>query len=313
MADFWLKTGDLKPSLTSTLVDATDTPVDLTGATVEFVMRLIDGDVTITGAATVTDPAGQVLYEWQPGDTDVPGGYSSEFIVTFVGGAQGSFPNQTWDRIAILERLEDQVSSASMLLASVERYAETNGIQFDPADLQVIRALEDASAFVRNYTGRSFDLVENDEVLLDGTGRDAILLPQLPALAVTAVTVTDQWCDNVDVLETTDWVLDSAGMLWRKGWLHWPYGHANIDVVYDHGYATVPEDIQAAVVALAYATVTAGGASGPVEQEQLLNYSVTYASRTAAGGSTDGPSVRSILDRYRAFGLTREPMVPAGS
>lgn len=111
MADFWLKAGDLVPSIKSVLRDANGTPIDIRDAAITFVMRAFDAAVP-----TIENPAenlqvdnddstnGTVRYDWLAGDTDVPGGYHAEWRVQFADGV-GTVPNHDYKMIAILPAL----------------------------------------------------------------------------------------------------------------------------------------------------------------------------------------------------------------
>jgi hypothetical protein len=113
VADFWLKAGDLVPSITSTLVDGNGQPIDILGADVTFIMRAFEGAIpTVQAPATNLQMAGQddtigkVAYEWTAGDTDVPGGYRAEWQVEFADG-RGTVPNDEYKLIAILPSLAE--------------------------------------------------------------------------------------------------------------------------------------------------------------------------------------------------------------
>lgn len=102
---FEIKQGDTEPAIEATITDqalATDElpdgpPISLAGCTVEFRFRnQRRGSQLRTGAATIVgDPAdGVVSYAWQPGDTDVAGAYSGEFVATrTVDGGERTFPS----------------------------------------------------------------------------------------------------------------------------------------------------------------------------------------------------------------------------
>lgn len=101
-----MKQGDLLPSITHpcTLAGA---PVNLTSATIAFRFRSQAGGMVHTGAGVVLDPpeAGIVKYDWQTGDTDVPGVYNAEFVAT-IAGKEISFPNAGYFRLEIAAGLE---------------------------------------------------------------------------------------------------------------------------------------------------------------------------------------------------------------
>lgn len=86
MADIVLVSADTAPSLFGTLADSVGAPIDLTGATVRFQMRLaMDRRFAVDAVAVVVDAtAGQVRYDWQPGDLRTPGNYVSRWQITFV-------------------------------------------------------------------------------------------------------------------------------------------------------------------------------------------------------------------------------------
>ena len=100
MATFKIKQGDRRPYLEAQLVTRDEAgevegPQDLTGATVVFTMKnKTDGSILIDEApVTVVDSTeGMVQYEWEPGDTDLPGKYIGEFEATFTDEPI-TFPN----------------------------------------------------------------------------------------------------------------------------------------------------------------------------------------------------------------------------
>lgn len=107
-----IKRGDTVPSLVATL-KATPAgkrrpePVDLTLATtVTFLMAQVGGEKRVSGECTVATPQadldlmGQVVYEWQSGDTDVAGTYYAEFEVEWPGGFQ-TFPSDSYAELIV--------------------------------------------------------------------------------------------------------------------------------------------------------------------------------------------------------------------
>src|SRR5262245_23600217 len=84
MSDLTFVAGDTAPPVTGTILDKDGAPVNLTGATVRFQMRLvIDRRWTVDAdAEVVSAPDGTVKYEWETGDLGEPGDYVSRWFVT---------------------------------------------------------------------------------------------------------------------------------------------------------------------------------------------------------------------------------------
>jgi hypothetical protein len=101
MIDYFAKRGDTLAPLEAALTNCDGTPVDLTGATVEFLMRSatpgatapLDLDATIT-VLPVEPPAtvpNRVRVAWGAGDLDTPGRYYADWQVTW-GAATLTLP-----------------------------------------------------------------------------------------------------------------------------------------------------------------------------------------------------------------------------
>lgn len=92
MADFYIGQGARRPTLVVNLLDANG-PVNVTGKTVTFRMKLQDGTTAISGSATVSNGAtGEVTYSWGASDTATPGTYIAEWSVTWDTGITQTFP-----------------------------------------------------------------------------------------------------------------------------------------------------------------------------------------------------------------------------
>jgi hypothetical protein len=125
---------------------------------------------------------------------------------------------------------------------------------------------------------------------LDGTGTDAILLPQLPVNSAGTVTVGGT--------AVTEYTLNGNGILFRgtAGVLPrpvWPEGRQNVVVTVDHGYdaADLPRDVR--MVALSIAARLA--VQGPAQEETVGQSRVKYS--VAATDLTKGEAL--ILGKYR--------------
>lgn len=92
----FLKVNDTGPPLRRTLIEAaTGLPVDLTGASVKYIMTKEDKSTgKINAAMTIESPAtsGVVRYDWQAADTTPAGNFPSEIEVTKASGEKITFP-----------------------------------------------------------------------------------------------------------------------------------------------------------------------------------------------------------------------------
>lgn len=103
---FSIKQNDTSPSLQATLKDAALTPINLSGATVMFHMKSVDGTVKIDETMTITDAEnGVVQYDWQVGDTDTVGTYYVEFEVTYSDASVETFPNNGNKVVTVVREL----------------------------------------------------------------------------------------------------------------------------------------------------------------------------------------------------------------
>lgn len=103
---FNIKQNDTSPSLQATLKDASGTAIALTGASVRFHMKALDGTVKVDAAMAITNASGGVVqYNWQTGDTNTVGSYSVEFEVTYSDSTIETFPNNQNLTICVVREL----------------------------------------------------------------------------------------------------------------------------------------------------------------------------------------------------------------
>jgi hypothetical protein len=135
-------------------------------------------------------------------------------------------------------------------------------------DLAVPPILEAACDLCRNVAGQPFNATTGTAVL-DGTGTDALLLPNLPVSRAGTVLVNGG--------TVTDYALNGNGILLRgtagvDPRPVWPLGRQNVTVVYDYGYATVPSDVKMVALSVAARLATQGQAI----QEMVGDVQVRY-------------------------------------
>ena len=108
VSSFPIKTGDLLPAITATLMQqvgtADATVIDLTTATaVKFGMRnRATGATKVDAAGTIVSAvAGTVKYTWVSGDTDTAGTYDAEWQVMWPSSKPQTIPNGGYDTIVV--------------------------------------------------------------------------------------------------------------------------------------------------------------------------------------------------------------------
>ena len=155
--DFTIRSNDTAPNAAFTLEDSSGNAVNLSGATVKFVLINYSTGVTVINASAtiVNATGGQVSYTWSATDTRTPGRYTAFWVVTFSGGQVESFPNSdtgiwlqitgpddafrclvgpsAWDAVAYVRAVvEDTQPPPYQLIpdSSLVYYAESAGERF---------------------------------------------------------------------------------------------------------------------------------------------------------------------------------------
>ncbi|WP_406157772.1 mobile element protein [Streptomyces canus] len=158
-------------------------------------------------------------------------------------------------------------------------------------DPKLLYALRAASRRFRGQVHHPVTFVADDVVVLDGSGRESLLLPVWPVTAVSAVVL-----DGTELVEGTDYNWSDAGILRRLGCLHWPDRLRCLQVTYSHGWngwSEIPGDIQEAVLERAEAglTIPVG-----VQSKAVGGQSVTFGAQAAAGATE---AWTKAVDRYK--------------
>jgi len=115
METFYLKEGDLWPSLEANLKQANNEPIPLQEADeITFVMtsknRRVATKVQAT-ASIINHNTGHVKYDWVAGDTDTAGQYQGEFLVMLNGTTPIRVPNNGYFNIIIDNKLGTEEAS----------------------------------------------------------------------------------------------------------------------------------------------------------------------------------------------------------
>lgn len=97
--DITFKQDDTWPPIRAILSD-TNGPIDLTGATVHFIMKGLT--VTVQGTCAIDNAAaGSVSYAWATGDLAVADDYNAEWEITFSNGKIETIPNDGYKIVRV--------------------------------------------------------------------------------------------------------------------------------------------------------------------------------------------------------------------
>jgi hypothetical protein len=159
------------------------------------------------------------------------------------------------------------------------------------ADPGMLIAVDAACDICRDGAGVTFNRAVST-ITLDGTGTDALLLPEVPVNSAGTVVIggTVSGTAVTGGTTVTDYRLKSNGVLIRKvadpsviDWdadisptqIVWPAGRQNVTVTYDHGWDSdeLPRSVR--MVALSVAARIA--VQGPAISERVGDNQITYA------------------------------------
>jgi hypothetical protein len=131
--------------------------------------------------------------------------------------------------------------------------------EYDAAD--VTEALSWAQSFVENYCNRTFDVVNDDVVVVDPYNNGSAHVPAIPVIDVSLVEALlpseggMTWVEltNFGFKKDTGLIYNTTGLpgtLWAAGGISWPWLPASLRVTYSHGFTTIPRGLIDASVRL---------------------------------------------------------------
>ena len=191
-------------------------------------------------------------------------------------------------------------------------------LQITVSAIPAARAIEEATAAIKNYCRQVLELVTDDTYTFDvEPARWNLILPEMPVVSVSSVVE-----DGELLIDGTDYKLANCGQLVRltssgNSRARWLPGTQITVVTYTHGYAAadIPDDIVAICTRAASRAYQAGlraaednGVVGVVSKS-LGDFSVGFGGEQG-GGVSEGTmgassarlllmSEKDILDKYR--------------
>lgn len=164
MADFIWKQGDVLPIITDSLTYSNEESVNLEGAQVKFVMRALTAaeQVKLTGEAKITTAKeGKVSFTPSVSDTSTVGNYMANWVVTFAGGEQMTFPTAGYLWVEIEENLTHKGGQLLVSLPDVKDYL-TIPANDRIHDQKLIRYIEAVGPIIENIVG-PIRLIQREE------------------------------------------------------------------------------------------------------------------------------------------------------
>jgi len=98
-----IKQGDTRHAIRATLKTVNGAIVDLSTASIRFVMVSRKNGILIDRDATL-ETDGRVSYVFEEGETDVVGDYAIEFLVTYDDAREETFPHKGFIKLTIEAR-----------------------------------------------------------------------------------------------------------------------------------------------------------------------------------------------------------------
>lgn len=272
-ADFTIKSGDQNPAFLDTLKLKDGTVPPLAGASIVFVMRSFTSatPVALTGTASIVTPvAGRVQFAPTAADTATAGQYMANWIVTFAGGSQMTFPTEGFLWVSVEESLTEGFVPRLIGLPELKDRLDVPSSDHRH-DQKLLGFIDTATPLIENVVGPV--LVRQFEEWHDGGGT-YIKLRRTPSRALgTSPVLTLLGCS--EYLGPIEWPLKviaspdqgqlyscmldaSRGRVVRRapgGGLQafpgpWPQA---VHVVYEAGQQTVPANVKEAAIEVARA------------------------------------------------------------
>jgi len=184
--DFVIRQGDTKPVLTQTLTDIDGNALNLTGATVKFVMRTLTAvSPAINATATVTNAAtGAVSFTFTATQTATAGQFMANFIVTYADSSVQTAPADGYLSINIEQNLTTTGGNQIISLAEAKDYLQIPATNKNE-DAKLVRMIQGLGPVVEFLVGPVIQ--KTVEEWHDG-GTDTVILRQRPIVNVMSVT-----------------------------------------------------------------------------------------------------------------------------
>lgn len=311
MPDWTIKQADSAPTFSDTLTWNTGAAVDLTGASVKFVMRsrTATSPAVNATATIVTAAAGTVSYTPSASDTATAGHYTSYWTVTFANAVVQRFPTVGFNTVEVQENLET-ANQTIVELDDVKQYLNFPSTERSH-DGELATLIAGVTPVVEGIVGPIVPRTYTAEAY-DG-GSPFIQLRHRPVISVSAV--TEYWGSvaytlaqvaTPDLGSTYSYSFEAGGRLVRRnaggGTQAFPSGFGSVLVTYIAGRAVTPPNVRLATLELVrvnYQQTQQGGRptfGSPGQEDsfagyQMLGFFVPNRVRELLASSKRAPSI----------------------
>lgn len=193
-----IKQHSVLPSFSTTLLDAHEQPVDLTGCSASLRMvRIGDSSITSGGPVTLVEAEGGIVsYDFTTTDTMVSGSYLATIEVLFPGAKKQTFPYNDYFLFQVEEDLSEDSDDPSIeLVFATQADARAMGSRY--ADLSAEDLIR-AQGMIEVMCGRMV------ETIVEAKANDKISASDLSRLKKATVYQAAWIQANEDVEERTD-------------------------------------------------------------------------------------------------------------
>jgi len=138
---------------------------------------------------------------------------------------------------------------------------------------------------------------DSDNAVINGNGRNRMILPQYPVNAVTTLRINETGISQSTSIYACGWVIEdkAAGIMTLRCYVY-TEGLKNIDWAYNAGFAAAPDDLEEAAIEQAawyFKQAGPGGNLLGVASKTLADGSISYNAKDLL------PAVKMTLERYK--------------
>ena len=189
-----------------------------------------------------------------------------------------------------------------MALFTISEFKEAEGIGVATYDALLTNLANRATTALNRYARRILEATDYTEEL-DGTGCPRVIVANSPINSVTSLKVTSDRDFTITAVDPTTYVFDRSGVITllptaqltilalTNQAIFWK-GIRNVQVVYNGGFAAVPEDVKHAAILLASSWMVRARKGG-VQSSTLGSETISFQSHRWPA------EVRALMDPYR--------------